>query len=108
MGITSISYMAFVAGGLLIYYLLPIRFRWIALLTGSIAYMLLAGDMILILYPILSVLIAWICTGRMNSENESAKKLLLGISLAGCLGVLIALKYLNLGIYQYPQFLKMM
>lgn len=101
MGITSVSYMAFVAGVLLIYYLLPIRFRWIALLTGSIAYMLLAGDMILILYPILSVLIAWICTGRMNSENESAKKLLLGISLAGCLGVLIALKYLNLGIYTY-------
>jgi len=112
MGITSLSYLGFLIVVLVVYYCIPGKVRWTGLLVASLAYVLLSGDMILILYPAISIFVAWICTNRIEKireqktrDNEilvnSKCKRHLCMALFANLGVLIVLKYLNLGIYTY-------
>lgn len=113
MGITSLGYIAFLLIVLLIYYIMPGKVRWIVLLAGSIAYSVLAGDCILIVYPVVSVFFAWICTNKMekirlakgededkNKNSRDCKRLLV-IALLVNVGILAILKYLNLGIFTF-------
>ena len=111
MGITSLSYLGFLIVALLGYYCIPGKIRWMSLLIFSVAYSMAAGEPLLIIYPVASVLVAWICTNQIekirnqktddNRKNDIDKKcrFLLYLALAGCLGVLVVLKYLNLGVY---------
>jgi len=111
MGITSLSYIAFASAIILLYYCIPVKVRWILLLLGSVAYMFVSGSPVLLVYPIASIAVAWMCTIKMehfrtcNSANvESKCKLLLWIAVLANLGVLIILKYLNLGVFTYNAF----
>lgn len=111
MGITSLSYIAFAVAIVILYYCAPTRVRWVLLLFGSITYMVVSGSPILLIYPVVSVIVAWICTNRMESLRtapgaamESKCKLLLWIGVLANLGVLIILKYLNLGVFTYNAF----
>ncbi|MCR5798941.1 MAG: MBOAT family protein [Lachnospiraceae bacterium] len=102
MGITSLSYMGFFAAVILLYYCLPKKAKWPYLLLCSLVYAALAGEMILILYPVFGILIAWICTNRMTAGmDKKRRKCLLWLSLLANLGVLVVLRYLNLGVYTY-------
>ena len=112
MGITSPAYFAFIVAVVVIYYCLPKKAKWPYLLLCSIVYVLLSGEPLLILYPIATVFVTWICTNRMpkpdkNGDKEKTtkqRKMLLLVALAANLGVLIVLKYLNLGVYTYNAF----
>ena len=73
MGITSIYYILFALAVVLIYYAIPQKIRWMFLLAASIAYMAICGKMILLIYPVASIFVAWICTRQMDKIREEAK-----------------------------------
>lgn len=109
MGITSLMYFAFVLAVVIVYYCLPTKAKWPYLLLCSIAYAVLSADAVLLLYPLSTVFVTWICTNRMNGgkseeKDEKTRKLLLAVALTANLGVLVVLKYLNLGVYTYNAF----
>ena len=100
MSVTSFCFLCFFALVLIIYYLVPLIFKgkgqWVVLLLASIAYYLLSGNGVLILYPLLSSLLTWgllQLLGRLKEEDVTKRRLLLGAELLGLLGVLIGLKY---------------
>lgn len=101
MGITSLEYIAFFTVVCLIYYCIPKKARWPYLMICSIGYMLVSGNPILVLYPLCSVFATWIFTNRMSGAEQKKRKLYLVLAIASNLGILIVLKYLNLGIYTY-------
>lgn len=108
MGITSIYYMAFALAVALVYYILPKQIRWCALLVAGAIYMAIMGAPWLMLYPICSITVAWVCTRQMDKvrriDKEKSVKVCKGWlwgAVAINLGILIILKYLNIGVYTY-------
>ena len=56
MGITSFYFLCFFAIMLLLYYSIPPKFQWGFLLLCSVCYCLLAGQGVLLVYPLVSSL----------------------------------------------------
>lgn len=96
---TSFYFLCFYVCVLFLYYIVPGKLQWGILLLSSIAYYLLSGNGILILYPVVSCLIAYAGI-RMLSANESPKKrkLILAAVVVSQIGILFVLKYVNFGI----------
>lgn len=102
MGITSFSFLCFFAGLLVLYYLIPKKFQWGLLLACSIAYYLLGGNGILILYPIASVTACYVGIRLLDATPAEHAGRRRGVLLAVILvniGILAVLKYVNFGIY---------
>ena len=55
MGITSFYFLCFFTVLLVVYYCIPRKFQWGFLLLGSVVYCLLAGQGVLLFYPLVSV-----------------------------------------------------
>ena len=53
---------------------MPKKLQWCVLLLASIAYYLLSGNGILILYPVLTCLTAWLCTRQIGKVQEQSVK----------------------------------
>jgi len=71
----------------------------VVLLLGSIAYYLLSGNGVLILYPLAAVTATWgllQLLGRTSEEDLVKRRIILAAELAVLLGILIVLKYLKL------------
>ena len=103
MGITSFGFLCFFALVLIVYYTVPLLFKkrgqWGVLLAASVAYYLLSGNGILILYPLFSSLVTWVLLqilGRIPEDKLVRRRILLGAELLSLLGVLVVLKYLRL------------
>lgn len=96
---TSFYFLCFFAVVLLLYYCVPKKLQWVVLLSSSIAYYLLAGNGILILYPTSTCFIAWAGIRAMGRTEEPKKKkaVLLTVVLVQ-IAVLFVLKYVNFGI----------
>ncbi len=103
MGITSLEFISFCIISIFLFYCIPIKIRWAYLLLLSIAFIIISQNPLLILYPVITVFITWISTNRMEKagSDKKARKVFLALGLAANLGVLIVLKYVNLGIYTY-------
>lgn len=121
---TSFYFLCFYVCLLFLYYLVPKKVQWCVLLFSSIAYYLLSGNGILILYPLVSCLSAYIGTRMMGDEKgagQSAKfgknrenggsqksgenkisgsrrKAALVMVIVLQIGILFLLKYVNFGI----------
>ena len=96
---TSFYFLCFYVCLLFLYYLVPKKIRWCVLLFSSIAYYLLSGNGILILYPLVSCLSAYIGIRIMGEEGKTSKRkaaLIMVIVLQ--IGILFVLKYVNFGI----------
>ena len=96
---TSFYFLCFYVCLLFLYYLVPKKIRWCVLLFSSIAYYLLSGNGILILYPLVSCLSAYIGIRIMGEEGKNSKRkaaLIMVIVLQ--IGILFVLKYVNFGI----------
>ena len=102
MGITSFYFLCFFAAILIVYYSVPARLQWGLLLICSVAYYLLAGNGMLILYPIVSVTA---CYGGIRllslfpAEATSRRRGILAVTILVNIGILVILKYVNFGIY---------
>lgn len=96
---TSFYFLCFYVCVLIIYYVVPRKMQWCVLLLSSIAYYLLSGNGILILYPVISCLAAY-CSIRVMDKSDAVKKrkaaLVTDIVLQ--IGILFILKYMNFGI----------
>ena len=102
MGITSFAFLLFFTISLILYYSIPKRCQWCFLLLLSVIYFLASGNALLILYPLASVTVTYFGTKWMEQEKD-LKKRKRGLSLVVVcnLGILVILKYLNLGVYTY-------
>lgn len=98
MGITSFYFLCFFAVLLIVYYCIPRKFQWGVLLLCSVAYCLLAGQWVLIFYPILSVNVCFTGTRMLSvTPAEAVKKRrgILAMTILVNIGVLFILKYVN-------------
>lgn len=98
MGITSFYFLCFFAVLLTVYYCIPRKLQWGFLLLGSVAYCLLAGQGILILYPLVSVGASYLGTkalARAPQEAEKKRRGILAVTILVNIGILFALKYVN-------------
>lgn len=102
MGITSFYFLCFFAFILILYYLIPKKFQWSLLLLCSVAYYLLSGNGMLILYPVVSVSACYAGIRLLSAVPAGDAKRRKGILLLTVLvniGILVVLKYVNFGIY---------
>lgn len=108
MNLTGFNFLCFFAVLLVLYYLAPKKIRWSVLLLGSIVYYVLAGNAILILYPVVSIALCYIVSRVLSRENriinesaeDSSKKkhtlirlIVMMLGVGALLAVLIILKY---------------
>ena len=102
MGITSFLFLLFFAVSVILYYSIPKRCQWPFLLLISVIYFLASGSVLLILYPLASITVTYFGTKWMEQEKDR-KRRKWGLSLVVVcnLGILVVLKYLNLGVYTY-------
>ena len=78
---------------------MPKKLQWCVLLLASIAYYLLSGNGILILYPVLTCLTAWLCTRQIGKvQEQSVKRIWMIAAVCLLIGTLVVLKYVNFGI----------
>lgn len=87
--ITSFYFLCFLLGVLVLYYVVPGRFQWLVLLASSIAYYLLSGNGLLIVYPLITGLIAYL------GARMPRKRISLILCIILMLSPLFALKYIN-------------
>ncbi len=102
MGITSFNFLCFFAAILILYYVIPGRLQWALLLVCSVAYYLLSGNGMLILYPLVSVTACYagVCLLSAVPQQEiKRRKLILLMTILVNIGILVVLKYVNFGIY---------
>lgn len=91
--VTSFYFLCFLAGALLLYYVVPKKIQWCVLLLAGISYYLLSGNGVLIAYPILGCLVAW--GGAYAVSKFQKPKLYLTLTVALLIGTLFVLKYVN-------------
>ena len=89
--VTSFYFLCFLLTVIIVYYIVPQKLQWCVLLLASIAYYLLSGNGILILYPVLTCLTAWLCTRQIGKAQEQSVKRIWMIAAVCLLIVLSAL-----------------
>ncbi len=93
MSYTSLKFLLFILGTMILYYLFPKKYRWIILtISSTIFYVLLSGK--LLIFAILGTIISYI-SAILISKHEKKKKLILTISILLTLSFLAVLKYDN-------------
>lgn len=96
---TSFYFLCFYTCILLIYYLIPKKTQWVFLLFVSVAYYLLTGNGVLILYPIAACLAAYAGIRVMAGTGDVKKRRVALFSVvAVLLGILVVLKYVNFAV----------
>ncbi len=102
MSITSFVFLCCYAVLLLLYYVVPKKMQWGLLLIASIGYFLTAGELWLIVYPVVAIIIVYCGALYIDRVKEQKKrKTALSLIVVFCLLLLVALKYCNFGIYTY-------
>lgn len=109
MGITSLNFLIFLFLLIAGYYILPSKIRWILLLIASVVYIGLSGNVILLLYPVITIGVTWGCSNRIETIREKANpgeeqkkcKVFLVLAVVFDVAVLFVLKYANMGIYTF-------
>lgn len=102
MGITSFYFLCFFAVILVLYYSIPAKLQWGLLLMCSVAYYLLSGNGMLILYPVVSVTACYAGIRLLTAAPEKAqrrRRWILTATILVNVGILAVLKYVNFGIY---------
>jgi len=97
--LTSFAFLFYVTLAIIIYYVIPQRLQWTALLCYSAVFFALSGNVTTGIY----LLITWITTyvagrGMAATENERYRKLWFTFGIGINLGILFLLKYLNFAI----------
>jgi len=87
--ILSIEFLLLAAGTLIVYYLLPLKIRWIALLAGSVAFVCFSGWQS-IAHLSAAALVMW--TGGILLDRHKSRVLLAGLLVLD-LGAMAFLKY---------------
>lgn len=94
MGLISLQFAAFFIFTLLLYFLIPLKYRWIALLIGSIVFYLLVATPYTIFYFIFSIGTVYLSTMYMVNHTKQ-KKVVYIATLCVNIFLLIIFKYIN-------------
>ena len=70
MSITSFYFLCFYVLLLIVYYLMPKRAQWLVLLVGGMAYYLLSGQGLLIIYPLVTGTICYLAGRMIENADE--------------------------------------
>jgi len=99
MSLTSFSFFCAFLLSLIVYYLVPLRFRWAALLAFSAGFFLLSGTAWTGVYLLASILSAVLCLRAMRkaklAEQPKKAKTALTLGIVFNVGILAVLKYSN-------------
>ncbi len=99
MTITSFYFLLFFAISLGIYYLLPLRCRWVALLVFSVVFFHFSAVDYTLFYAVVCVLVTTVgargIAGARAEGNEKKAKIFLVVGLVTDFGILALLKYSN-------------
>lgn len=107
MNFNSFEFLIFLAIVLVLYFVLPHKFRWIILLIASY-YFYMSWNATLVFLIFGTTLVSYMAALFMEkTKNEKVKKLLLILTLAVCLGVLAFFKYANFFIGSVIDFLNL-
>ncbi|MGN1347254.1 MAG: MBOAT family O-acyltransferase [Eubacteriales bacterium] len=95
MNFNSAEFLIFYPVVLLLHFLIPIRFRWIALLAVSY-YFYMTWNPSLIFLILFTTAVSWVCARVIErSQRKATRRLCLVVTLVICLGVLFFFKYYN-------------
>lgn len=101
----SFDFIVFFTVVVLMYYILPFRFRWLFLLMASY-YFYMASEPVMVLLLMASTLIDYFCGIQIHgSSSQKRKKWFLLLSIGANVGILIAFKYLFFFIDSFNQVL---
>lgn len=97
MVLTSLSFLGLFTLSLVIYYIIPKKFQWLALLLFSLVFFLLSSAPHTVAYLIAGVLSAALCAGRIIKAKKGGKtkqaKVILIVGILVNVGMLALLKY---------------
>ena len=95
MTFNSIEFLIFYPIVLLLFFLVPKKYRWIPLLAASLYfYMSYSAELIFLI--VFTILVSWVCSLIIEqSENPHVRKLCLVVTLLVCFGILAFFKYYN-------------
>lgn len=77
MAITSAAFLVFLGAVFCLFYLCPVKHRWIVLLLGSICFYVVAGAVKFLPFIVFTSAVVWLCArqiGRLYEEQEKALK----------------------------------
>ena len=99
MSITSFQFLALFAVSLVLYYLIPRKFQWLALLLYSVCFFVLSSTVFTGIYLLVNIVVTWLCIrlierAKVNGALEWSKRYLL-MGIVTNVGVLAVLKYSN-------------
>ena len=95
MNFNPIEFLIFYPIVLLLNYIVPLKYRWIALLAFSY-YFYMSWNPSLIFLILFTTLVSWVCSLIIEkTDKQSVKKLCITVTLLICLGVLFFFKYYN-------------
>lgn len=96
MSYTSFFFLVFLLGVLVLYFLFPLRYRWIVLLAGSLYFYILAGVKFLP-FLLADALISFLAAGFISRLDKKTKKrqriCLLSVTLVALIGLLCFVKF---------------
>ena len=93
MNFNSVEFLIYLSVVLILYFILPHKFRWILLLMASY-YFYMSWNAVLIFLIVGTTLVSYLAALFIEkTEKKSVKKLLLVITLVVCLGALFFFKY---------------
>lgn len=95
MNFNSWQFLVFLPVVVLLYWVLPHKFRWILLLFSSY-FFYMSWNAWLIILIMTTTVTAYVASNLMNrTQSKKVRKLLLIVTLVICLGILIFFKYIN-------------
>lgn len=95
MNFNSLTFLIFYPIVLLLYFILPLKYRWVMLLAASY-YFYMSWNASLIFLILFTTVISWVCSLIIEkTESKAKKRLCLIITLVVSLGILFFFKYYN-------------
>lgn len=91
MNILTLAFLAFLLGVVLVFYIVPVRFRWMALLAASAGFYAFAGWQGACYLVGVAAITYWAARAIARGKHQKA---LLTACVTVCLGAMIAVKYL--------------
>ena len=95
MTFNSLQFLIFLPVVIILYFIVPHKFRWLILLIASY-YAYMSWNPWLVFLILATTLVSYLAGIFIpNTQNQKVKKLLLAITIIVCLGILIFFKYFN-------------
>ena len=101
MDMTSLGFLVFLASGLTLFYIIPVKYRWKWLIVLSFVFVF-AASMFGLCFVVASSVIVYLSAKKIDKAKGGQRKSILLRAIVLCLIILICLKYLSgLSVFSY-------